>query len=142
MRSDNQFSGAFNAAATRKPARKTPPRLTLRFTEDELHQLKSASGNMTLSAYVRKCLFAGGASVRKAASRKPVADQQALARLLGSLGQSGIGQNLARLAQDARSGCLILDEPTEAEIRNACAMVQAMRDDLVAALGLLEKRRS
>ena len=140
MRADCQFALTFNASATRGVWLKVAPRLTLRFTEDELARLKTASSGMTLSAYVRKCLFSNEVSIRKAPSRKPVADQQALARLLGLLGQSGIGQSLARLAEDARSGCLALDESTEAEIRNACVQVQAMRDHLVAALGLIEKR--
>lgn len=140
MRSDSQFTLSFNKLAA-SPAKPRPaPRLTLRFTEDEMERLKSASSGITLSAYVRKCLFAKDASARKAPSRKPVVDQQAVARLLGELGRSGIAASLARLAQDSRSGCIVLDEPTAAEIRNACQQVQTMRDQLVAALGLMEAR--
>jgi RNase P/RNase MRP subunit POP5 len=128
------------AAASKRPA--LSPRLTLRFTQDEIERLKSAAGNMTLSAYIRRQIFGSATSSRKSTARRPLADQQSLARLLGRLGQSGIPENIARLAQDNRTGCLAVDEETEAAIREACAFVRAMRDDLVAALGLSETRSS
>ncbi len=114
------------------------PRLTLRFTQGEIERLKSAAGNMTLSAYIRRQIFGSATASRKSAARRPLADQQALARLLGRLGQSGIPENIARLARDSRAGCLTVDDETEAAIREACAFVRAMRDDLVAALGVHE----
>ncbi|MFD1303658.1 hypothetical protein ACFQ4G_18980 [Methylobacterium marchantiae] len=95
---------------------------------------------MSLSAYVRKVLFSGEAAPRKGRSYRPIADQEALARVLGLLGQSGIAYNLNRLVSEARTGCLPLDQPTLAEIEQACAHVRSMRDQLVAALGLIEGR--
>ncbi|MFA6965266.1 hypothetical protein [Bosea sp. (in: a-proteobacteria)] len=128
------------AAVLKRPA--PSPRLTLRFTQDEIQRLQSAAGSMTLSAYIRRQIFGSTTAARKLTTRRPQADQQALARLLGRLGQSGIPENIARLAQDSRAGCLAIDEETEASIREACAFVRAMRDDLVAALGLIETRSS
>lgn len=128
------------AAVPNRPA--PSPRLTLRFTQDEIERLKSDAGSMTLSAYIRRQIFGSATASRKSTARRPLADQQALARLLGRLGQSGIPENIARLAQDSRAGCLAVDDETEASIREACAFVRAMRDDLVAALGLIESRSS
>lgn len=123
-----------------KQSGRPAPRLTLRFTEDEIERLRSAAAGLSLSAYVRKSLFSGEAASRKGRTHRPVADQQSLARVLGLLGQSGIATNLDRLARYARSGCLSLDQPTLAEIDQACAHVRSMRDQLVAALGLIEGR--
>lgn len=128
----------FNRTVARPNRPATSPRLTLRFTADEIERLRSAAGNMTLSAYVRRQIFGSEHGFRKSSSRRPLADQQAMARLLGRLGQSGIPENIARLAQDSRAGCLAVDDETEAAIRDACAFVREMRDDLVAALGLTE----
>lgn len=127
------------AASTRRTA-KPPPRLTLRFTEAELERLQAAAAGMSLSVYVRKVLFSGDTAPRKGRSHRPVADQEALARILGLLGQSGIAYNMNRLASEARTGCLPLDPPTLAEIEQACAHVRSMRDQLVAALGLIDGR--
>ena len=123
-----------------KPSVRPAPRLTLRFTDDEIERLRSAAAGLSLSAYVRRRLFSGETAPRKGRAYRPVADRHALARVLGLLGQSGIAYNLDRLARDARSGCLPLDQPTLAEIDEACAHVRSMRDQLVAALGLIESR--
>lgn len=127
MRLDQQQSQttlrqAFEAgvASPRRTA-KSSPRLTLRFTEAELERLQAAAADMSLSAYVRKVLFSCEAATRRGRSHRPVADQEALARVLGLLGQSAIAYNLNRLASEARTGCLPLDPPTLAEIEQACA---------------------
>lgn len=127
-------------AASKRPA--PGPRLTLRFTMEEIERLKGAAGSMTLSAYVRRQIFGSATTPRTAPSMRPQADQQALARLLGKLGQSGIPDSLVRLARDSRAGCLSVDEETAASIREACAFVRGMREDLVAALGVIETRSS
>jgi mobilization protein NikA len=128
-------SYAIAAAALPKP-KKPAPRITLRLTEEELAKLKSLSSGMSVSAYIRKCLFGKNVAPRKVQSRVPVKDSQALAQVLGLLGQSRIANNLNQIAHEANCGSLLLDEQTEEEIKIACAHIAFIRVKLVEALGL------
>lgn len=120
--------------------KKSAPRITLRLSEEELNRLQHATAGMTLSAYVRERLFGKTASLRKVRNPSPVKDQQALARVLGLLGQSEIATSLSTLGYEARCGSILLDEVTYAKIDAACAHVANMRHHLIAALGLIEQR--
>lgn len=75
-------------------------------------------------------------SPRKSKLSVPTGDKQALARVLGLLGQSRIANNLNQLAYHANCGSLLLDDQTQEEIHEACTHVVAMRADLLKALGL------
>ena len=125
-------------AATAQPiARKKPaPRLTLRVTEDELAQLKKLSSGISLSAYIRKCVFGKNTAPRKVRSRVPVRDQEALAQVLGLLGQTRIANNLNQIAYEANCGSLLMDQETEDEIKLACAHIAFIRVKLIEALGI------
>ncbi len=118
-----------------KPKKKTP-RITLRLSEEELGKLKDLSGGMSVSAYVRKCVFGKDASPRKVRLRAPVKDQQALAQVLGLLGQTHFANNLNQIAREANCGSLLMDEQTESDIKLACAHIAWMRLKLIEALGL------
>jgi hypothetical protein len=120
--------------------KKSAPRITLRLSEEELNRLQDVAAGMTLSAYVRERLFGKTASLRKVRNPSPVKDQQALARVLGLLGQSEIAASLRTLAYEARCGSILLDDVTFAKIDAACAHVANMRLHLVSALGLIEQR--
>nr|WP_306264945.1 plasmid mobilization relaxosome protein MobC [Pararhizobium sp. IMCC3301] len=135
---ENKAAGkAFaGASAPRDEAPAKAPRVTLRLTEDELAQLKHLSAGMSVSAYIRKCLFGGDGAPRKIRLRAPVKDQEALGRVLGLLGQSRIANNLNQLAYDANSGTLLLDQQSEDQINEAYAYVRSMRLDLTQALGI------
>ncbi len=126
------------ATSSRKPKKKTP-RITLRLTEDELVALKNLSNGMSLSAYIRKCLFGKSATPRKVRSRVPVKDQEALAQVLGLLGQTRIANNLNQIAYEANCGSLLIDEETENEIKLACAHIAWIRVKLIEALGIKSK---
>jgi hypothetical protein len=126
-----------NPEPTRK---KTPPPISLRLTDKERTILENAAQGMSISAYIRSCIFSDGAAKRKARTRRPVKDQEALARALGLLGQSRIANNLNQLARHANSGSLAVDDETRAQIEEAYAHVMALRDQLIAALGLIEER--
>jgi hypothetical protein len=127
----------FNTAHISSSARKNPaPRITLRLTEDELLRLKQAAAGISLSVYVRKKLFGENVSFRKTRSRAPVKDSQALAQILGKLGQSHMANNLNQIAYQANAGSLLMDEQTEQEINIACAQIAWMRVKLIEALGL------
>jgi len=126
------------AASSYKP-KKSAPRITLRLTEKELVTLKNLSSGMSLSAYIRKCLFGKDAAPRKICSRVPVKDQEALAQVLGLLGQTRIANNLNQIAYEANCGSLLMDEETENEIKLACAHIAWIRVKLIATLGIKSK---
>ncbi|RKF06965.1 hypothetical protein DEM25_010050 [Oceaniradius stylonematis] len=119
--------------------KKSAPRITLRLSEEELNRLQHAAAGMTLSAYMRERLFGKTATLRKVRNPSPVKDQQALARVLGLLGQSEMATSLRTLAYEARCGAILLDDVTYAKIDAACAHVANMRHHLIAALGLIEQ---
>jgi len=64
-----------------------------------------------------------------------VQDADALARVLGALGQSRLSSNLNQLAKAVNSGSLPVSPETEADLSAACRDVSAMRTDLLRALG-------
>jgi len=128
-------SYAIASAALPKPENPAP-RITLRLTEEEMATLKGLSSGMSLSAYIRSCLFGNNAAPRKVRTRVPVQNQQALAQVLGLLGQTRFANNLNQLAYQANCGSLLLDEQTENEIKMACAHIAWIRVRLIEALGL------
>ncbi|WP_306257384.1 plasmid mobilization relaxosome protein MobC [Pararhizobium sp. IMCC21322] len=113
-----------------------PPFVGFRVTEEEMEQLKHLSAGMSVSAYIRRCLFGGDGAPRKIRLRAPVKDQEALGRVLGLLGQSRIANNLNQLAYEANCGTLLLDQQSEDQINEAYAYVRSMRLDLTQALGV------
>jgi len=134
------FGAAFQAATKAPKAKKNPsPRITLRLTEEEHAKLIKAAEGVSVSSYIRKKLFGKDASLRKTRSRVPVRDQQALAQVLGKLGQTRIANNLNQIAYEANCGSLLMDEETEQEIKLACAQIAWIRVTLIEALGIKVK---
>jgi len=143
MRVDNTPQNAVSfrnsyktASAVLTEPKKPAPRITLRLTEEELAKLKTLSRGVSLSAFIRKCLFGTNTTLRKTRSRVPVKDQEALAQVLGLLGQSHFANNLNQIAHQANCGSLLMDEKAEDEIKLACAHIAWMRVKLIEALGL------
>lgn len=135
-------SGTFNKSAEKfkQPKKKHPSPLTLRLTDEEREKLKIAAGDMPVSAYIRRCLFDGNVTPRKnRRSHRPVADQEAIARVLSLLGQSRIANNLNQIAYQANCGTLLLDADTQKQIKETCAYIVFMRVKLIEALGLKEE---
>lgn len=134
---------AFASASSGRPrTRKSgPPRISLRMTEDELARLKDLAGPTSVSAFVRERLFGESAPPKRRSPRIPVEDQEALAQVLGLLGQSRMANNLNQLAYHANCGSLAMDEETENEIKLACARIAWIRVKLVEALGLKPDER-
>lgn len=124
---------------SRNIGKKTPPPLSLRLTETERAALEKAAGNASLSEYIRQRVFGEAAQKRKSRHRNPVKDQQALAQVLGLLGQTRIANNLNQLAKDSNCGALVLNDDTNAKIEEAYAHVISMRNELIRALGLIEE---
>lgn len=127
---------AFEAeAALSTNRRKTPSPLTLRLTVDERAKLEELAAGMTLSAYVRACVFAEETKRRKRRPKDVVEDKKAIAEVLALLGQSRIASNLNQLAHHANLGILIVDDEEKAQIAEANAHLQTIRGLLVKALG-------
>lgn len=109
--------------------------VTLRLTPEERERLEELASGMTLSAYIRACVFAREARRRKQRPKNVVADKKAAAEALALLGQSRITSNLNQLAYHANVGALVIDEAEKAQIAEAYAYVLSIRSLLMQALG-------
>jgi len=107
--------------------------MSFRVTAREKSKIKSLAGGGSVSAYLRKTALKGDVSKRKSDISIKV---DMAARILGMLGQAGVYDSLARIADAAESGALPVTDELIDELRNACAMVLAMRHDLIEALGV------
>ena len=126
-------------SGTAKPATKYP-RITLRLSEEENDLLRDLADGVTVSSYVRECLFGKDANKRKTRRRhQPVADEQSLARTLAMLGETRMANNLNQLAHKANMGELQMSSSTLAQIEEAYGHIQAMRAALIKAIGLIEQ---
>lgn len=114
---------------------KTLPPFSVRLTLEERARLNAEAGRMPLGMYVRERLL-NSPNPRKRTFRQPVKDDQALAGLLSSLGQSRISSNLNQLAKASHSGSLTMTPETEKALLNACTDLKEMRRALMQALGL------
>lgn len=83
-------------------------------TPEERTKLEELAVGMTLSAYIRACVFAEGSKRRKKRPMNVVEDKKAEA--LALLGQSRIASNLNQLAYHASIGAPILGEREKAQI--------------------------
>lgn len=121
------------SAGEAKP--KSPPPFSLRLSFDERVQLERDAAGKSLGAYVRERLFGKGVRPRRKGRKPPSRDNEALGRVLGALGASRLASNLNQLAKAVNTGSLPVTPETEKELREACAAVMAMRDELMRALG-------
>ena len=117
----------------KEPVRLQGTKTTL--TVEERARLEELAAGMTLSAYVRACVFAEKTRRRKRRPKTVVEDKKAAAEALALLGQSRIASNLNQLAHHANMGILIVDEKDKAEIAEANAHLKAIRSLLMTALG-------
>lgn len=90
---------------------------------------------MTLSAYIRACVFAEESKRRKRRPRDFVADKKAVAEALALLGQSRIASNLDQLAYHANIGALIVGKVEKTQISEANEHLLAIPTLLMRALG-------
>ncbi|MEM8974958.1 MAG: hypothetical protein AAGD43_23100 [Pseudomonadota bacterium] len=128
---------SFKAAA--KPLRTKRSSLSpvsLRLTQDERVKLEELADGMTLSAYIRACVFAKEERRRKRRPKSVVEDKKAIAEALALLGQSRIASNLNQLAYHANIGVLVEGDETVAQITEANDHLNAIRVLLLQALGV------
>jgi len=116
-----------------------PPSLlfvSLRLTFEEKARLQADAGGMPVSEYMRWRLFDPNNPPPRRRSKAPVKDHQALAKVLGRLGQSRLSSNLNQLARSANTGSLPVTPDTEAALLEAVAEIREIRRLLIEALNL------
>ena len=120
-----------------KPTKRLAP-ISVRVTESERVLLESFStaAGLSVSAYIKWCVFASDKPKPKSRSKTPVKDHEALGSILGELGQSQISSNLAELAEAASSGSLPVTSETETKLLKAIKDISYIRHILIQALGL------
>ncbi|WP_306253829.1 plasmid mobilization relaxosome protein MobC [Parvularcula sp. IMCC14364] len=129
------LSNEFNQVST-KSKDKRPTPVSVRLLPEERSRLETDAGDLSLSAYIRLCLFGESIPKKRRKSRQPVKDQQALGKVLGLLGRSNIANNLNQLAKAANTGTLTIDDDTKELLVEACSDVQAMKTAMIEAMGL------
>lgn len=91
---------------------------------------------MSLGGYIHSRLFDEANPPPRRRSKHPVKDQQALAKVLGKLGESRLSSNLNQLARSANTGSLPVTPDTEAALMEAVEEIREIRRLLIAALNL------
>ncbi|MEM6381292.1 MAG: hypothetical protein AAF739_01345 [Pseudomonadota bacterium] len=123
----------FSASVIPKSKRRPP--VSIRFSDDELEQLRSWADDRPLGAVVRERLFGANAKKgRKVAS--PPRQRKAIAGALRRLGQSQIAAYLTSQITALEEGRLMLSTSEEQQLRDADRECYLIRGDLVKALGI------
>lgn len=126
----------FSCAVNHKPAkRKRMAPLSVRLSKEQRERLERDAMGTALNAYVLIKLFDDDdkPNYRR---KKPTKRDKAVARALRRLGGCGITTYLLSQILAVEEGRLIISDEEEKELRAARAEVDALRRDLVAAMGL------
>ncbi|MFA5989412.1 MAG: plasmid mobilization relaxosome protein MobC [Sphingomonas sp.] len=115
---------------------RTIPPFSLRLTFEERAKLERDAAGMALGAYIRSRLLDPETVAPRKRGKFPVKDHQALAQLLGLLGQSRLANNVNQLARAANSGSLAVTPDTEEALMSATADINHMRQLLIQALDI------
>lgn len=115
---------------------RTIPPFSLRLTFEERAKLERDAAGMALGAYIRSRLLDPETVAPRKRGKFPVKDHQALAQLLGLLGQSRLANNVNQLARAANTGSLAVTPDTEEALMSATADIQHMRQLLIQALDI------
>lgn len=110
--------------------------ISLRMTFEEKARLDRDAAGMSIAAYIRWRLFDSGNPPPRTRGRFPVKDEAALAKVLATLGQSRLSNNVNQLARAANSGSLPVTPDTEKALLDAAAQIAEMRGLLLTALNL------
>ncbi len=128
------------AKASKGKTRTALSPLTLRLTPEERVRLEELAAGMTLSAYVRACVFAEDTKLRKTRPADQAEEKKAAAEALALLGQSRIASNLNQLAYHANIGALFVGDVEKEQIAEANAHLAAIRTLLMEALGKKQRQ--
>ena len=137
------FVKTFSKAVKGKTSKpKHPPPFSIRFTDEERAILDHQAGVLSLAAYIRLKLFSDlqePPPKRRKQSRRahtPSAELAVLGNMLGGLGKSRLASNLNQIAKAANVGALPVSPELEQQLWDACAEIQAMREELIFAIGI------
>lgn len=131
----------FNAAVKNgQKSKKRPSPVSIRFSEEQRAVLEPHADGQALGPYIKEFVLKGHSIGTKPNIRNSAKDYEALARLLRCLGQSELRTYLCALHDLAQAGHFVADKETIDQLRQACSDIAAMRNDLVSALGLRERR--
>ena len=111
----------------KKQSRRSNSPVTLRLTADERKRLETLADGMTMSAFIRACVFKRTAPIH-------MMDKAAVAQVLALLGQSRIANNLNQLAYQANIGALAMDERERTQIEETYKYVRELRTLLLKTL--------
>lgn len=124
-----------NISDASSPKKSSP--FSLRLSFEERARLEREAGNLPLGAYIKlKALSGAPVPAYQTRSSRAVRDPEALGQLLALLGKARLANNLNQLAHAANTGSLPVTPDTLSAIRDACAEVAFMRQELLRALGL------
>jgi len=145
VKSETTLTTAHRAAAGVSAKAKASKRrelspLTLRLTVEERARLEELAAGMTLSTYVRACVFAEEERLRATRPADAIAEKKAFAEVMGLLGHSRIASNLNQLAHHANLGLMIEDDRAKDQIAEANQHLLAIRTALMTALGKSRRR--
>jgi hypothetical protein len=115
---------------------KRPAPFSLRLTFEQRARLEREAGNSSLAGHILSRLFDSENPSPRRRGKNPVKDHQALAQILGLLGQSRLSSNLNQLARSANTGSLPVTPDTEAALQAAAADIHDIRRLLIEALNL------
>jgi hypothetical protein len=115
---------------------RTIPPFSLRLTFEERAKLERDAAGMALGAYIRSRLLDPETVAPRKRGKFPVKDHQALAQLLGLLGQSRLANNVNQLARAPNTGSLAVTPDTEEALMSATADINHMRQLLIQALDI------
>ncbi len=115
---------------------RTIPPFSLRLTFEERAKLERDAAGMALGAYIRSRLLDPETVAPRTRGKLSVKDHQALAQLLGLLGQSRLANNVNQLARAANTGSLAVTPDTEEALMSATADINHMRQLLIQALDI------
>ena len=125
-----QFERSAKPPAPKK-SHKSSVVVCVRMSRSERDRLRREAKGRNLSAYVRGRLLDRSGGYVDTELAKTLA-----ARILGQLGQSGLGAELKALREAAYAGVLDRDSELETKLDQACTDIALMRHDLIRLLGI------
>jgi len=121
-----------------RPALTKP--VSIRFTQEEVGELKRMAGKRPLSEYVRNQLFSDAKDCSSSYSSEtrltPKLRQKLLAQTLMRLGRLDIVQNLNQTLQGLQTGLIDTSPEVCAALEAVHEELKALRRDLLKSLGL------
>jgi len=114
--------------------------ISIRFTDEEITELKSLAGNLSVSEYVRRRLFSESVEADLFGSGEtrltPQARQKLLAQILIRLGKLDNVKNVNLLIEALQTGLIDASGETSAALNALHQEIEQIRHTLLKALGL------